>query len=202
MKKLFILLGIFLMMLTSISAQEKTNNNKKQINDEYKQDLKKELDLTEDQKSKMKSIHEKYKVEMNQLKTNDHITRGEFKKQMSSLNESRKTEIDAVLTAEQKNKMKELKVKQQEEMKLKSEERFEKMSNKLELDEKQKATLKEQQLKTQAQIKAIRESKTLTDIQKKEQIKTLRDQQKENTKTILTDEQKQKIASHKKGGKK
>lgn len=141
----------------------------------------------------MKSINEKYREQTKVLKSNDDITRGDFKKQMSVLHEKRKAEIEATLTTEQKSKMKKLKEKKEKEMKEKSTERFEKMSNKLQLDEKQKATLLEQQKKNQEQIKLIRENKSLSEVNKREQIKLIREKQKADTKSILTEEQKQKL---------
>ena len=197
MKKLFIPVACCLIMLTSATAQEKKGSERKHNMHHQKHEIKKQLNLSEEQKSKMKSIHEKYREQEKTLKSNDDMTRGDFKKQMGELKEKRKAEVDATLTLDQKNKMKEIKENKEKEMKEKSAARFEKMSEKLQLDEKQKATLLEQRKNNQAQMKSIRDNQSLSDIQKREQIKALKEKQKAEVKSILTEEQKQKLESRK-----
>ncbi len=201
MKKLFIPVACFLLIISTATAQERKSAERKQNLKHQKHEIKQELNLSDDQKSKIKSINEKYREQTKALKSNDDITRGDFKKQMSELNEKRKAEIEANLTADQKNKMKEMKQNKEKEMKEKSAQRFEKMSNKLQLDEKQKAILLEQQIKYQEQIKLIRDNKSLSEINKREQIKLIREKQKADTKSILTEEQKKKLEHRKKDGK-
>ncbi len=197
MKKLFIPVACCLIILTTANAQEKKGVERKQSMHHQKHEIKKQLNLSEEQKSKMKSIHEKYRDQEKTLKSNDDMTRGDFKKQMGELKEKRKAEVDATLTTEQKNKMKEMKDSKEKEMKEKSAARFEKMSNKLQLNDKQKATLLEQRKNNQAQMKSIRNNQSLSDIQKREQIKALKEKQKAEVKSILTEEQKQKLESRK-----
>ena len=201
MKKIFIPISFCLLIFTFSTAQENKSKaaERKQQMHQQRQTLKKELNLSDVQKLKMKSINEKYREQIKELKNNDAITRGDFKSQMKLLQEKRKVELDATLTVEQKNKIKKIKETRQKEMKAKANERFEKMSQKLNLDEKQKATIKEAQVKTQEKIKSIRENKSITEIQKKEQLKELREKQKIFTKSILSDEQKKKIEHHQKG---
>lgn len=198
MKKLIIPFVLSLLMITTINAQEQRGSERKQKAQHQKHEIKKQLNLSEDQKNKMKSIHEKYREQAKVLKSNDDITRGDYKKQMGEINEKRKIEVEANLTSEQKNKMKEIRENKQREMKEMRAERFEKMSNKLQLDEKQKAILLEQRKNSAEQMKAIRENSSLSNIQKKEQIKGLREKQKIFTKSILTEEQKKKIEHRKK----
>ncbi len=198
MKKLLIPISFCLLILTSATAQEKRGGEKKQQAKNEKGHINKQLDLSDDQKSKMKSINEKYREQTKALKSNDDITRGDFKKQMGDLNEKRKAEVAATLTPDQKNKMKEIKENKQKEMKEKATARFEKMSSKLQLNEKQKATLLTERKNTEAQIKSLKENKSLSEVQKKEQIKSLKEKQKETLKSILTDEQKAKFEHQKK----
>ena len=197
MKKLFIPIGFCFLITASVSAQEKQEFNRKQKVQHEKKEIKKELNLSEDQQNKLKTINQKFRDETKALKSNDNITRGDFKKQMSDLNAKRKAEVEATLTPEQKTKMKEVRERKQTEIKEKSAERFEKMSSKLQLDDNQKATLLEQRKNNEAQIKAIRDNQSLTDIQKREQIKAIKEKQKAAIKSILTDEQKQKLETKK-----
>ena len=198
MKKLIIPICFCLLIVTSLSAQEKQGVNRKQKAQHQKHEIKKQLNLSEDQKNKMKSIHERYREQAKVLKSNDDITRGDYKKQMGEINEKRKIEVEANLTSEQKNKMKEIRENKQREMKEMRAERFEKMSNKLQLDEKQKSILLEQRKNSAEQMKAIRENSSLSNVQKKEQIKGLKEKQKELSKSILTEEQKKKMEHRKK----
>ncbi len=199
MKKIFITIGCCFIILTSITAQDKKGTERKQHIQHQKHEIKKQLNLSEEQKSKMKSIQEKYREQMKELKDNDNITRGDFKKQMSTLHKKRKAEVEAIFTVEQKNKIKEMKENKEKKMKEKSAKHFEKMSNRLQLDEKQKATLLEQQRKNQEQIKSIRDDHSLSEVQKREKIKSIREKQKADTKSILTEEQKKKLEHAKKG---
>lgn len=66
-------------------------------------DMFKELNLTEDQKAKIKSIREAQKTEMQSLKA-DGKSEGD-KDARKALHDKYKTQIDAVLTSEQKAKL-------------------------------------------------------------------------------------------------
>lgn len=198
MKKFLIPISFCILVITTVNAQEKKSIERKQKAQHQKHEIKKQLNLSEDQKNKMKSIHKKYREQAKVLKSNDDITRGDYKKQMGEINEKRKIEVEANLTSEQKNKMKEIRENKQREMKEMRAERFEKMRNKLQLDEKQKSMLLEQRKNSAEQMKTIRENSSLSNVQKKEQIKGLKEKQRKFAKTILTEEQKKKMEHRKK----
>ena len=131
MKKLFILFSCCMLAIITITAQENRLKERKQKDNHLRGEVRKNLNLTDDQNEKMKSINKDFKEKASTLKSNDDMTRGDFKKEMKDLNEKRKSQIDATLTPDQKNKVKEMKEGKQKEMKSKSDARFQKMSEKL-----------------------------------------------------------------------
>ena len=198
MKKITFTLASCIILLSTSIAQEKSSSENKHHKKSNRQEMRKNLNLSQDQKEKIKSIQHEYKEKSKTLKSDDNMTRGDFKKQMKSLNDKRKAEVDATLTAVQKNQIKAERENKKNEMKQKSAERFNKMSEKLGLDEKQKASIQSNQIKTQSEIKAIRDNKDLSESQKKDLISDLRTIQKESTKSILSAEQQAKLNHHNK----
>lgn len=61
-----------------------------------------ELNLTDEQKAKVKTLREAQKKEMQQLKANDKITVAEWKAQRKALHEKHKSQFESVLTPAQK----------------------------------------------------------------------------------------------------
>lgn len=194
MKKLLIPFSFCLLLATLATAQDRKDFQRKAQHQIDKKELTQKLNLTEEQQQKMKAIQQDFGAKIKDLKSNDNITRGDFKKQMKTLQEQRKLQAATVLTNEQQQKLKDLKKEQHKE---KSAARFKKLSNDLQLSTAQQATLKAKQKEIQGQIKAIKENETLAADDKKAQLKSLHKQQKDFLKSVLTKEQTEKFESMK-----
>ncbi len=186
----------------------------------------KALNLTEDQKTKLKTQHEALRTQMVELKKNDGITVKEWKEKAKSIHETHKAQVQSVLTIEQKAKLETLKKeakarhgmdntrpegmdKREGTDKHPGMDRREGMDKREGMADHMKAELNltaDQSAKMQAnrkamgvEMKKIHENSALTDQQKKDQMMDLRKKQKETLKTILTAEQLQKLEQNSKG---
>ena len=69
----------------------------------------KQLNLTETQKEQFKKEKENFRKQMEELKKNENITVKEWKSRMETLRKSHKTNMDGILTTEQKGQMEKMK---------------------------------------------------------------------------------------------
>lgn len=148
-----------------------------------------QLNLTDAQKQKAKSINDDYRNQVKDLEKNDNITLKDYRSKKASLEQERKSKFEALLTTEQKNKMAQAKKDRSEKMKMMSEKRMGKMKTDLNLTDDQVAKIKEQQQSSMEQMKTIRENSTLSEEQKKEQLMDLHKNMRESMKNILTADQ-------------
>ncbi len=82
-----------------------------------KMDMKKELNLTSDQSSKMKNIGNTYKGKMKTLKTDETLSKDQKKAQMAEMKKSHDAELIGVLNADQHAKFTDMKKQRHEKMK-------------------------------------------------------------------------------------
>ncbi len=73
--------------------------------------MKSRLQLTDDQVAKLKAGHEASMNKLKSLKENQALDRVQRKEQLMALKNAHKTQMESILTAEQKEKMKEMKKK-------------------------------------------------------------------------------------------
>lgn len=73
------------------------------------QEMKKELNLTAAQESKMKQVRASYKAKFDALRDNSTLTQEQKRAQMKELMEAQKEEMKGILTKEQQDKMQSLK---------------------------------------------------------------------------------------------
>jgi periplasmic protein CpxP/Spy len=127
MKRIFVLLAITFMGQL-VSAQEKEsaptdqNSTKTEKNGfhkgKHKKDaMMKELNLSEDQKAKLKEMREANKGKRDAIKNDSKLTDDQKKEKMKALKDEQKKNMQGVLTDEQKAKMKEMKSKMKDEKK-------------------------------------------------------------------------------------
>lgn len=156
------------------------------------------LDLTVEQKEKMKSIRESSHASMEKLRA-EKLTADQFAAKRKAIREDEKKQIEGILTPEQKQKMqtrlsqikgKELNGKEGMNMKGKY--------ASLNLTDKQKADLQANRKDFKEKSLAIKNNAALTDEQKREDLKKLKEQKKESMKTILTPEQQKKVSTFRK----
>ena len=71
--------------------------------------MKKELALTDDQSSKLKTVNENYRTKFDALRNNESLDRTAKKEQFQALKQQHKEELKNVLTQEQLKKLDEIK---------------------------------------------------------------------------------------------
>lgn len=85
-----IILASFLGLSTLIIAQEKDNNQ-----------IKQELNLSDEQTEKLKIIHEQFKPKFKEIMMNTHLTRDEKSKKLQILRNEERNALKAILSPEQ-----------------------------------------------------------------------------------------------------
>jgi len=117
MKSSIILLSVLLAGLTASaqierkpviikadSSQAATNDNK--VDKQSRKERFKELDLTKEQKGKLKEINQSGKAAKETIENNAQLTEEEKKKQLRNLQREQAQKIQAILTPEQREKFK------------------------------------------------------------------------------------------------
>ena len=79
-------------------------------------DMYKDLNLTKDQQEKVKAIQEKQREEMETIRNNSSLSREEQRSKMMDMRKKYSEQIEALLTAEQKEKLKAKQKEMQEQM--------------------------------------------------------------------------------------
>lgn len=159
----------------------------------------KELSLTEEQKAKLKSIREAEKKEMDALKA-DRKTEAD-KAARKQVHDKYKSQLDAVLTAEQKAKLDVAKKEGRAEGFGKGHrgDMNGRMAEDLNLSADQKTKLSSVNSDFKTKADAIRKNESLSNDEKKTQMKTLAETHKKSITSILTPEQAEKMKTMHKG---
>lgn len=199
--------GMVLMMFLALgaSAQDKQQGNHgKHHTKHHREHLTKDLNLSDDQKQKMKEVKENHRKQMADLQKNENITVKEMRDRKATLAKEHKAAIDGILTQEQKNKVEEQRTKSLEKRQQMQAQRAEKMKKQLALTDDQSSKLKTMNETYRSKFESVRKNESLDRTAKKEQFRALKQQQKEELKNVLTQEQIQKLEEMKKdkGGRK
>jgi Spy/CpxP family protein refolding chaperone len=188
--------GVVLMMFLAFgaSAQERQKSHHGGYKAKHhRQHITKDLNLSEDQKQKMKAAKESYRKQMSELNKNETITVKEMRDRKASLAKEHKSAVEGILTQEQKNKIREQRNKSIEKRKEMQAKRTEKMKKDLALTDDQSSKLKSLSENYKSKFESLRKDESMDRTAKKEQFKALRQQQKEELKSVLTQEQIQKM---------
>lgn len=158
------------------------------------------LNLTADQKAQLKSIREAEKKEMDALKAGGAVT----PEQRKALRQKYRSQLDAVLTPEQREQMKNSMKTHRMDSTGKGGRSFERKGDRfgkatsflnqdLNLTADQQTKLKSYADDFRAKAEDLRGNASLTDDQRKEQMRSLAKQYMEQSKAVLTPEQVQKL---------
>jgi Spy/CpxP family protein refolding chaperone len=164
-----------------------------------KNEMMKELNLSAEQKAKLKTIHEAEKNEMQGLKANGRTEAD--KAARKEIHEKYKTQLESVLTEEQKAKFKEGRKEGRGDNNNNDgrEERGREMGRELNLSADQKTKVASLNTGFKTKMEAIRNNSSLTNEEKKAQTKSIAEAHKMNLNAILTPEQAAKMTSLRKG---
>ena len=197
MKKIVALLMIAATFIGSASAQEARAIKSHRHHHDNRMGLK-ALNLTQDQKNQLKANRDDYRQQLAALDKNESITVKESRDQKEALRKSQKEKMMSVLTADQKNKLEQLKKDRQVKHEAMAAKRMDKMKAKLNLSDDQVAKINANRQAARDQFKAIAQNDQLSRTQKKEQLMALREQNKNTFKSILTPDQISKMEEMKK----
>ena len=161
-----------------------------------------DLNLTDAQKTQMKSLHEEFRTKMETLESNKTMSVADYKTQKAALHKERHDKMQSILTAEQKKQMEDKKAQHEGKKGEKFDKRLDAMKSKLSLSDDQVSKLKSQHEATKAKMEAIKGNQSLSPEDKKQQMMTLKDAAKAERKNILTAEQLKKFEEMKKDHKK
>lgn len=206
MKKLLSIIAIIAISL-SATAQEKRQKmhdkggcqeGKHRPGKPHNRQIMKELNFSEAQKSTLRANRETLKAKMQQLEKEENITVKEYKTRKQALHKENRAAMQSVLTPEQQQKMADMKLKREQQIKERENVRLEKMKSNLSLTNEQAAKIKSQQEAFHLKQKAIRENESLSMEQKKEQMKALQESARQERMKVLTAEQQEKMKARKK----
>lgn len=203
MKKLITLAIAAFTLVGSTYAQQATmqkhhkKNHGAQHMKKHKGKMAHSLKLNAEQKKQAQVIQKNFQEKLTKLKSNDKITLGDYKKQLASLEKERKTNMQALLTNEQKNKIAVGKKNAEDNRQIRSVAMLERMKLKLNLNEEQVSKIKTMQQSLQQKAKAIQNNDALSSMDKKDQMHQLGAERKKVFEQVLTKEQQEQIKQRK-----
>lgn len=209
MKKLLSSVAVMLMISAVVQAQDSAYKHFRKGGFHHKGMHQKgmmmgssQLNMTEDQKAKMKSLHESFRKEMGELKKNENITVKESKAKREALVKKHHEAMQNILTPEQKTQIEKMKLERKSKGEAFEKNRMEKMKTELGLTNDQVEKFHKLHESTRSQMQAISGNDKLDKTQKREQMQALMKKHKEEINSIYTAEQKKKLEEKRKSGKK
>jgi Spy/CpxP family protein refolding chaperone len=200
-----ILTGIlaFVLLMGTAQAQTKDSTHRKagKHHKEHRMDAYHKLDLTEEQKTKMKELKADFKKQEDELKTQENtLTAAQMKERRKALSQEYIRQYESILTKEQKEQVaqfkKEGKGRHGKGMKGRKHE-AQKVEKDLDLTPDQQAKMKALREDFKTKAEAIRSNKSLDKEAQKKAFKQLHEENKAQMKSILTKEQLEKMDSGK-----
>lgn len=174
-------------------SKDDMHGNKSKNRVENFEKVSKELNLTEDQQSKMKSINQETKKKMEDLDKQQALTVKQYNDKKTAIRKEAMSKREAILTKEQKDKLSSIKSERESKMKEFSTKRLENMKKNLSLTDDQEKKINALQDKMSAELSVIRKDDKLNDQEKKSKINKIREDFRSSTGNILTEEQKNKL---------
>ena len=159
------------------------------------------LNLTADQKQKMKENQENLKTQRQAIQNDASLTADQKKSKMMDLQKANREKNTGILTAEQKATLKANQKEKGSEKKMKGDKKMkdhEGMKGEhgmkgMDLSQDQQTKMKDMRTKMKTESMAIKNNSSLTEDQKKQQIQELRKGNMEQMNQLLTPEQKLKM---------
>ncbi|HEX2608875.1 MAG TPA: hypothetical protein VHK91_15935 [Flavisolibacter sp.] len=206
MKKIFT--GIMAFMLLAGAASAQTTEKAKEHKGQHGK-MMSQLNLTADQQSRFKALHEQQKKEMEALKANTALTADQQKTKRKELHESYKTQYQSILTADQKAQFEKAKADRKAHKKDWKKEgrkgdragkgqfgkRGADFQKELGLTPDQQERMDKVRASYKGQFESLRNDPSLAADQKKAKMKELMKSQQNKFKSILTKEQLEKMQS-------
>jgi Spy/CpxP family protein refolding chaperone len=147
------------------------------------------LDLTEAQKEQVNTLQRDFRAKMQALNQKENITVKEQRDARFSLAKEHRAKMTGLLTAEQQYKLKEQRANQQNKMQEVKSRRFEDMTEKLSLNETQKAALQKERDEQRMKMQSIRQNDAIERSEMQASIQEMRAKHEATMKSVLTKEQ-------------
>lgn len=159
----------------------------------------KELNLTEDQQKKAKSLNEEFKTKMGELRADKSLSKDVKREKIKELSASKKTQFQALLTSEQKTKMEQMQEKRKDAPRKgrgHMAERPKRMKEDMNLTDNQKTQMRSLNESFKKQMQDLRADNSLDKDARSAKRKELAASHKEQVKSILTPEQQAKMQNN------
>ena len=192
MKKILVGLVAFSCFILSATAQDKSVDKQDKMNgkDHHEKGMMmKQLDLTADQKEKIKISREDFRTKMIALNQDESVTLKDYRDKKYILRKEEKMQFLNILTPEQKTKLEQFKKDEKAKRELMAAKRIDKLKAELNLTDEQVATIKANRQAIRTKVQAIIQNDSLSRTDKKEQLVSIKDANKGSMKTILTADQ-------------
>lgn len=198
---------VSVLIITFVQAQKRDHKeqNKQHQKHERKEKLTKakkyaakKLNLTDDQKKKMKELKNDFNSKRKALQENEKITVKEQRDKMFELNKQQRNAVQNIFTPEQKKQIADIREKGKGRMAKMQNKKMERMKTKISLTDEQASKIKSARENMMKDMKSLKDNQTIsrTDLQKR--MKELKDNHKKEMESIFTKEQKNKIEEMKK----
>ena len=205
MKRIFTCALILALSIGAAHAQTTSTNKQQSHNQEQKMTYG-QLNLTDEQKARLKSIREDFRKQMEELNKQDQITVAEMRNRRQALHNQFQSQFEAILTPEQKNQLEQVKTerkgKEGKGFGNRDGNRLRKagadLQKELNLTPDQQQKVSQIRSNYRTKFETLRNDNTLTQDQKREKLQELRKQQQDEMKQVLTPEQIEKMESFKK----
>ncbi len=219
MKRILTSTLILALSIGALQAQTTDTSRKagRHYNKEYRMKGDEGLNLTADQKARMKALREDFKKQSEALNADKQLSAEQMKTRRKELHQAHKAQTDAVLTADQKAKIANMKAERgakgkEGKFKPDSKNKGDKsagakmhghkkggdFAKELELTEAQKGKMKELRASYKSRFEILRKDESLTKEQKKQNFQSLMKDQRDDMKEVLTKEQIEKMKASKK----
>jgi Spy/CpxP family protein refolding chaperone len=195
MKRYCTTLIVLFILFLNASAQQKHSRGSKMKN--RKENIE-TLQLTPEQKEKMKALRDEYKEKLLALESDQNMTLKNYNDKKTALRKELQDKRKSILTPDQQNKIAEIRKRKKTEHNDKAQKRLEHMRKTLSLSENQYNQLKDLQTNTSKSIESIKNNEKLNEQEKKSQLRALKNKNKSERENILTAEQKSKLEERKK----
>jgi Spy/CpxP family protein refolding chaperone len=148
-----------------------------------------QLDLSPEQKARMKQLNEKFRNDMQTLNKEENITVKAQRDRREALVKAHKAEIEKMLTPAQKEKAQQLRTEAIAKIQRHATEHLNRMKQELNLTDVQVAALQANREKTRQQMKALLQNEKLDRTARQESLQQMKSSAMEEMKKVLTAEQ-------------
>lgn len=154
-----------------------------------KKDALQALNLSESQQKQIRDIRQQSRKEAMLLKENRSMTLEQYDQRRAALKKQEKSQVESVLTQDQKNRLSAMKTEREQKMKERQARHFEKMKTHLSLTDDQAQKMTALREKNRQTIKQIRENDQIGPDSKQLAIRKIKEEAMTERKKILTEEQ-------------